>query len=489
MRKKEKEREILLVNTNQMKPPVGPVAIDYLSGSLEAQGFDVHFLDFCFSTSWKNDLDLYLDHHTPLAIGLSVRNTDDCYYPSQDFIIPRIGEMVDYIKQRATCPIILGGVGFSVMPERTLQWLDLDFGIWGDGEWALSEFVLRLKDGRDPSSVPGLIFRKGDEFRRNPPDLRSILDLPLAKRNAVDNPRYLREGAMVGIETKRGCNQKCIYCADPIAKGRKSRLRPPETVVDEIEALLAKGVDYFHTCDSEFNIPYSHAVDVCREIIGRGLGERLKWYTYLSPVPFTGELAHLMIKAGCKGIDFGADHVDDRMLKNLGRPFRARDLKKTAATCNEFEIPFMYDLLLGGPGEDRESLKRAIELMKEIGPTRVGISAGIRVYPGTRLAEIVKEEGIDEQNPNLHGTISPDLFAPLFYVSNLLGNEITTAIISLIAGDERFFFGGKDEDPANYNYNENSILMNAIKDGYRGAFWDILRKLADGAPPDCPANE
>jgi len=294
---------------------------------------------------------------------------------------------------------------------------------------------------------------------------------------------------MVGIETKRGCDQKCIYCADPLAKGRKCRLRPPKTVVDEIEALLAKGVDYFHTCDSEFNIPYSHAVDVCQEIIRRGLGEKLKWYAYLSPVPFGGELAYLMKKAGCKGINFGADHGDDRMLRNLGRPFRAQDLKKTAAICDEFAIPLMYDLLLGGPGEDNGSLQQAIELMKEIGPSRVGISAGIRIYPGTRLAEIAKEEGINEQNPNLQGIISPDLFAPLFYVSHLLGEEIKTFISSLIAGDERFFFGGKDEDPANYNYNENSILMNAIKKGYRGAFWDILRKMADGSPPDCPSNQ
>jgi hypothetical protein len=49
----------------------------------------------------------------------------------------------------------------------------------------------------------------------------------------------------------------------------------------------------------------------------------------------------------------------------------------------------------------------------------------------------------------------------------------------LVKGDERFFFGGGEEPEANYNYNDNSILMEAIKKGYRGAFWDILRRLAE----------
>jgi tryptophan 2-C-methyltransferase len=304
------------------------------------------------------------------------------------------------------------------------------------------------------------------------------LDLPLPRREAVDNRRYFCEGGMGGVETKRGCEQSCIYCADPLAKGRRYRLRPPSIVADEIEVLLGKGIANLHLCDSEFNLPYGHAVKVCEEIIRRGLGERLAWYAYLSPVPFTEELALLMIKAGCRGINFGVDHAADRMLKNLGRPFTAADIKETAAICHRLEIPFMYDLLLGGPGEDRESLATAISFMNEIEPSRVGISAGIRIYPGTRLAEIALAD-IEKGNANVRGTINPDFFAPIFYVSHGMGDELYPFIASLVKKDERFFFGGGEEAAANYNYNANNVLMEAIKRGYRGAFWDILRRLAE----------
>lgn len=492
-------QRVLLVNPNEMKPPVTPIGLDYIASALKRAGFAVDLIDLCFSSSFKEELDAYFRGHDPVAIGVTVRNTDDCYYLSQAFIIPRIKEIVDYIKGKTRRPIILGGVGFSVMPEPILAYVGTELGIWGDGERALPAVVKRIVAGEAISDVPGLIFRQagaeaeGDplasgplasgsvangEYHCNPPELPELLDLPLPRREVVDNPRYFREGGMGSVETKRGCEQNCIYCADPLAKGRRYRLRPPSVVADEIEALLGQGVDHLHLCDSEFNLPYEHAVGVCEEIIRRGWGEKLSWYAYLSPVPFKEELARLMIQAGCRGINFGVDHGVDRMLKNLGRPFTAAAIKETAALCHRLEIPFMYDLLLGGPGEDKESLTTAISLMKKIGPSRVGISAGVRIYPRTRLAKIAMED-ISTGGANLRGSINPDFFSPIFYVSSALGDELFPFIASLVKGDERFFFGGGEETEANYNYNDNSILMEAIKKGYRGAFWDILRRLAE----------
>jgi radical SAM superfamily enzyme YgiQ (UPF0313 family) len=469
---------VLLVNTNEMKPPVTPIGLDYIASSLEWAGFEVDLVDLCFAPSFEEELDAYFQDHDPLAIGITVRNTDDCYYLSQAFIIPRIKEIIDYIKGKSRRSIILGGVGFSVMPEPILAYVGADWGIWGDGERALPAVLKRMATGEAISGIPGLIYRKDGKYHRSPPDLPELLDLPLPRRGAVDNPRYFREGGMGSVETKRGCEQTCIYCADPLAKGRRYRLRPPSMVADEIEGLLAQGVDYLHLCDSEFNLPYHHAVGICEEIIGRGLGKRLSWYAYLSPVPFTEELARLMIQAGCRGINFGVDHGDDRILKNLGRHFTVPDIQETAALCHRLNIPFMYDLLLGGPGEDKKSLSKTISMMKEINPSRVGISAGVRIYPGTRLAEIALAD-IQKGNANVRGVINSDFFSPIFYVSNALGDELFPFIASLVNGDERFFFGGGEETEANYNYNANTVLVEAIKRGYCGAFWDILRRVAE----------
>jgi len=95
-------------------------------------------------------------------------------------------------------------------------------------------------------------------------------------RSWVDNKRYFKEGGQAGFETKRGCNGSCIYCADPVAKGRNIRLRPPSAVADEVEHLVAQGIDHLHTCDSEFNLPPEHAIAVCEEFERRRLGDKVR---------------------------------------------------------------------------------------------------------------------------------------------------------------------------------------------------------------------
>ena len=152
----------------------------------------------------------------------------------------------------------------------------------------------------------------------------------------------------------------CIYCADPVSKGRRVRLRPAALVVEELAALLSMGIDTFHSCDCEFNLPVEHAQDVCHAIIARGLGERLRWYAYCSLTPFDADTAVLFRRAGCAGIDFGADSGNAGMLRRLGRHFGPEDLLATARACRHAGIPFMYDLMMGGPGETRETVRDSL---------------------------------------------------------------------------------------------------------------------------------
>jgi radical SAM superfamily enzyme YgiQ (UPF0313 family) len=264
-----------------------------------------------------------------------------------------------------------------------------------------------------------------------------------------------------------------------VGKGKKLRLRSPQSVADEIESLLEMGIDHLHFCDSEFNIPEGHARDVCLELVRRGMGDKVRWYTYASPVPFSQELAALCCQAGCAGIDFGVDSGNDDMLRRLGREFSVADLSRTAEVCHHEGIVFMYDLLLGGPGETKESMRETIGTMKRLSPDRVGAALGVRICPQTKMAALVKRQGSLNKNPNLHGTIegNESFFKPVFYVSAGLGRDVPEYLSTLIGEDERFFYASPSGGERNYNYNDNTVLVNAIKAGYRGAFWDILRRL------------
>ncbi len=472
-----KTNKVLLVNPNQMRPPVAPLGIDYLHGALEDQGFEVELLDLAFSEDMEADIGRVSEGNY-IFTGVTLRNVDDSYLASQDFCLAKSREIIQRIRELSGSPVVLGGVGFSIFPLEVMEYCGADFGVYGDGESALPRLAGALRDGKDFTSIPGLVYMAGDKYRMNNPDFTDLRK-GIYRRRLVDNRRYFREGAMVGFETKRGCDRPCIYCADPVARGRRVRMRDPEDVARELQDLLDMGITHFHTGDSEFNLSESHAMDVCRAIIGRGLGEKIRWYAYCLPVPFSEELAGLMRRAGCSGIDFTVDSGNDEQLRRLGHRHTSEDVRNLSLVCRRNNFSVMFDLLIGGPGENRASTRETLELMKNSGDIMVGISLGVRLYPRTKLGSLVIKQGLDKGNPHLRGTVNGNkgLLRPIFYLSADAGPDIGRYISDIIDGDQRFFFAARDQVPQNYNYNENSRLMDAIKQGYRGAFWDILTRI------------
>jgi len=480
--------KVTLINPNRMKPAVAPIALDYIADALDAAGHEVSILDLCFSQDWGADVDAFFAGCQPDLIGVTIRNTDDCYFASRAFFVPYYKEIIDRITSRTDAPIVLGGAGLSVAPEAILEFTGADYALTGEGERAMALLAEREAgtEARPLHDIPGLVYRREGVIRSSPPQWMDLADLLVHTRRWLDNKRYFNEGGQAGIETKRGCDRRCIFCADPAGKGRTCRVLPPAHVIAEIEALLDQGIDVYHLCDCEFNIPLGHAEDVCRAIIESGLGERIRWYTYASPKPFTDDLAALMVRAGCRGIDFGVDSGDDDILRSLGRDFRSDDVRRTAEICHRHGITFMYDLLIGGPAETPASVRRTIDLMKRIEPDRVGVSIGVRIYNGTALGEMVRREGVSASNPALHGTIegNESFLAPIYYLSPKVGMEVFGLVDELVAGDSRFLHASPAELEGNYNYNDNTVLVDAIRAGFRGAFWDILRRLQAGERPD-----
>jgi len=478
-------RSVVLINSNRMLPPVAPLALDYIAASLESARVPVRMIDLTFEPDADAAIRRCLEEADPIAVGITFRNTDDCFWPSGEWFVPHLRQLVTTVRQYTDAPIVLGGCGFSIYPARILSYCDADLGIVGDGEETFTELVRRIDQGRDYHDLPGLAYRRNDgRIRVNRPAYPGRLNVPPA-RGIVDNSRYFAEGGMGNVESKRGCPNRCIYCADPLAKGHLTRCRPPGQVADEIASLLRQGIDVLHFCDSEFNIPPDHAEAVCDELISRGLGSRIRWYCYATVHPFSADLALKMRRAGCVGINFGIDSGCDRMLDRLGRNYRREAISHAVRCCRRAGITVMLDLLIGGPGEDAGSVAETINFVKTLDPDRAGAATGVRIYPGTQIAEIVRRQGPIEQNPNLRGCVAnnDDFFQPVFYIDRNLGDDPAGLVCDLIGDDDRFFRPAGTRSATDHNYNENVILKEAIAQGYRGAFWDILRRVSTGQPP------
>ncbi len=477
------DQRVLLINANVMKPPVAPLALDYIGGELARTGMSVDLVDLSFADRPDEEIARVLSGVKPIAVGVTFRNTDDCFWPSCAWFVPGLREQVETIRANTAAPIVLGGCGFSVFPVQIMDHCGVDLAVVGDGEAPFAQLAKRLRDAEGHRDVPGLAYRDdAGQVVVNPPRYGPTLDLPTDRR-IIDNVRYLQTGGMGNVETKRGCPNACIYCADPVVKGRVARCRDPRQVADEFESLIAQGVDVIHLCDAEFNVPPDHAMAVCDEMANRGLGDRLRWYCYATVQGFSGELALAMRRAGCVGVNFGVDSGCDRMLAVLRRGYRRDAVRQAVHHCRQAGITVMLDLLLGGPEEDPASAAETIDFVKGLDPDRAGAATGVRLYPGTAMARIVSEQGPLTENPHLHGQVedNDDFLRPVFYIDRKLGEDGPGLIRDLIGDDDRFFKPAPPQDMVDYNYNDNPELEAAIAAGGRGAFWDILRSRGGAA--------
>lgn len=478
--------DLVLVNGNRMRPPIGPIGLDYIAGAVRRAGFSVDVADLCLADDPEKALRSAFAGASPRLVGVTLRNVDDCFWPSAAWFVDDLAATIASIRGLTEAPIVLGGVGFSIFSRQAMEHTGADFGIRGDGEEATVALLRELAGDRKLDRADGLLWRDGGRIVANRPAWPAEISVDTS-RTAFDNAAYFRRGGQAGVETKRGCSRLCAYCADPIAKGPVVRTRRPAEVADEFEGLAAKGIDVLHLCDSEFNIPREHAWAVCEELVARSLGERVKWYSYLAVKPFDPELGALMRRAGCAGINFTGDSASDSMLEAFGHPHRRGGIADAVRICREQGIAVMIDLLLGGPGETPETVAGTIGFAKELDPDCVGAALGLRIYPGTAMERRVGAEGPLDANPAIRRRYEGpvDLFRPTFYISKALGERPGQLVRSFIASDRRFFEpalevpGDHDRDEAtqSYNYNDNSPLSAAIAGGARGAYWDILRKL------------
>lgn len=471
-------RRVSFVNSNQIKPAIAPIAFDYLSGPVQRAGFQLELLDLCFAEDFERAIVEHAARYQPDYWAVTLRNTDDVYFGSGHSFLERVQNMVAALKRARACPIVLGGAGFSVMPQQLLAYLGGDFGIVREGEFSFPELLTCLEERRDYTHISGLIYREGETVKATPWDKHTAGPLEALGphlRKLVNNERYFVKGGQIGIETKRGCNRSCIYCVEPLIKGQKVRMRRPSDVADEIESLVDRGINVFHINDSEFNLSVAHPISVCQEIERRGLASRIQWYAYGMPKPFPDELAAAMRAAGCVGMNFGVDSASAKMLRVLRRTFVPDDIERAVEVAKRHGLEHILELLFGAPGETPETVRETIDFCKRIDPERVSVTVGLRIFPGTEFERMVRAEGLDGSNPNLQGHIdgNGDLLHPVFYLPTSLGPD-PRRLVSEIVGNDRRFFGANDEL---FNYNANDALVDAIEQGERGAYWSILNRI------------
>lgn len=456
---------LVSVNRESAPYPVAPLGISYIAGAARAAGHAVELLDLCFSRDIEGDIHRAVSRFAPDLLGISIRNIDNLTFPASVSYLDEIQAAVAALRRASRAPVVAGGPGFSIFPERLLSLLDVEFGIIGEGEETFCLLARHLGDGSEVPDLPNLL-RRGGAAR---PVTRRVVPFAgsgLPARDLLDNARYLARGGMANLQTKRGCPFHCTYCTYPHINGLSLRPRPPAEVVDELASMVRGfGLDQVFFVDDIFNWPHDHALGICEEIVARGLG--VEWTCFATPFRMTPELARAMKRAGCRGVEFGADTASPSMLRALGKPFPQEEIRIASRACREAGLADAHYLIFGGPGETAETMAETFAFFDEIKPRAVLAFLGIRIYPNTPLHRVAIADGLVAEED--------DLLLPRFYLSRGIGaDELKAAVGSHAEARPNWVVPGLGirSDPA---------LLTALRRiGYRGPLWDLLRHTPMG---------
>jgi len=404
------DMRVLLIsaNTEQINMPVLPLGLAYVAAAADTQGHTVKLLNLMMHTDVQTALHEAIIDFNPEIIGISVRNIDDQKMENPRFLLGTVKEVVAQCRQLSSATIILGGAGFSIFPQATLDFLGADIGIQGEGEHSFSTLLERLRDNKDTSEIPGICL-PGRTSRHASGHMKSLRDvtLPLPEVHLLTPSALKGKEVWIPFQTRRGCPMDCSYCSTATIEGRKIRKHDPKKVIEVISRYVEAGLDHFFFVDNTFNLPNSYAKTLCELLVSSEL--KINWRCILYPWKVDNELVEKMAEAGCNEVSLGFESGSEKILDKMNKRYTPAVVRQISERLNKFGIRRMGFLLLGGPGETEETANESLVYADSLGLEAMKISIGIRIYPHTPLAQTAIKEGLIEADDNL-------LF-PRFYIT------------------------------------------------------------------------
>jgi radical SAM superfamily enzyme YgiQ (UPF0313 family) len=394
-----------------------PLGACVIAESALKAGYDIRFMDMMFLHEYQNALEKELEWK-PQVIGISLRNIDnnDMSKPVTFYDLVRV--LVKTIRSRTNAPLVLGGAAAGIMPVELLLYTGVDYVISGNGEESFPLLLGGIERNGVVSQIPGVIWREGHKIRVNQAGKPRYDDCAAPDFSKwIDVRRYYSYLTPAPMQTKRGCPFNCIYCTYGINEGREYNLASTESIVGAVKQLESGGCRDIEFVDNVFNAPYRHALAVCSAL--RTAKSKVRFHTQnLSPQCIDGKLLSFMKEAGFKSVGITAENISDRVLRNLGKSYNKSHVIKAAKALQRNHVPCMWVFLLGGPGENITSVKQTFSFAKEyvLPQDVVFFNIGIRIYPGTKLEKIARQEGVLVSSRH-------DMLEPVSYFSSDLSRE------------------------------------------------------------------
>jgi radical SAM superfamily enzyme YgiQ (UPF0313 family) len=345
----------------------------------------------------------------PKLVGFSV------YSP----YVPIARKLTTIVKENSAALVMWGGIHPTLSPESCLE--QSDIVCIGEGEGALEDLVLALRDGKNYHSINNLWIRQNGNLQQN--SLRPLIQdldtvpFPAYARDSfyfIGSNKITRKDAAIvdpilATMPARGCPFSCSFCVNSLLRplyrglGPYNRRRSAANVIAEMKEILAipgnkKEQIEFH--DENFGTDELWLNDF-EALYPEQIG--LPFKVQYNPKLLKPELIARLKRCGLHrikfGIESGADHIRNQIFK---RPGKNKEMLKLAHQIAQHDVKIRYDLIIDNPYDTEHTLKETIDLLLKLPkPLRFNLYSlqYFPDYPLTRQA--IKDGHITEQEASL----------------------------------------------------------------------------------------
>jgi radical SAM superfamily enzyme YgiQ (UPF0313 family) len=289
-----------------------------------------------------------------------------------------------------------------------------DVVIRGEGEYIFADLIEKYLQGKDYTNQMGLLINQNGVCKDNGPGARinDLDEVPSPYLTGVFDKilPYEKEWNTV-IETNRGCPYKCTFCDWGSLTYSKVKKFGLSRVFHELDWMAENKIGYLDVADANFGIFVERdnmIVDKLIEVQQKtGYPYRTGWSWAKNQKSEVVQIAKKLITSGHfnNGLTISLQSLDDNTLETIKRQnMGVNKINELFDECKNLGVPLNVELILGLPAETKESWKRTM-----YGVFEVGQHDSIEVWQA-QLIENAEMNLSQREEYNIRGTKVLDYF-------------------------------------------------------------------------------
>jgi radical SAM superfamily enzyme YgiQ (UPF0313 family) len=320
-------------------------------GGISAEQPIHHFFNFLLETVARE-----IVSSKPRALGFSIQQCSEVMSAKLISLAQSYG---------FTSPIIVGGFSCYNFDIGLRGFPLADYMCIGESETSIGLLLKEVLERGVAKDLPGVLGRYDTPNRvfTSAPMIHDLNTIEFPKYSWSDLKAYVNWDGyqLVPIIASRGCRwSRCTFCAERFYW----RIRSAKDFVDELEWHVSKGHYLFMFNESDLNGMPERVLEICDEIIRRGLHKKVK---------LTGQLRihrksdraffQKLNLAGFVALRFGVDSFSRNGMKLQQKGYTPEIVAQNLKDCTESGIFVEVNWVIGVPGETEDDIEEGIQFI------------------------------------------------------------------------------------------------------------------------------